>query len=175
VTDYEEHFDRLAEGKDVEGIYYQGITGMKEDMSGARLGPAIMQQRPLVEEANLHQSAATQEPAHHHVQGSVSRQGAIQQSPDQRDTQAQQHADSDSDASSVDESDGTDSAPSDTGSAADGLFKPKQDQEASLTKEQIKEQRKEHKRMVKEANKERRKHKLPKHVKKAKVNKGKHK
>eukprot|EP00891_Asterochloris_glomerata_P001973 jgi/Astpho2/1973/Aster-00482 len=42
VTDYEEHHDRLqAGGGDSEGIYYQGITGMKADMSGARLYPAI--------------------------------------------------------------------------------------------------------------------------------------
>ena len=41
VDDHEQDFDRLAEGTNTEGIYYQTITGMKHDMSGAREGPAF--------------------------------------------------------------------------------------------------------------------------------------
>ena len=41
VDDHEQDYDRLAEGKDVEGIYYQTITGMRQDMTGARVGPAF--------------------------------------------------------------------------------------------------------------------------------------
>lgn len=40
VVNHEEDYDRLASGRDTEGIYYQTITGMKQDMSGAREGPA---------------------------------------------------------------------------------------------------------------------------------------
>ncbi len=38
---YIELLSAAAGGGDTEGIYYQGITGMKADMSGARLYPAI--------------------------------------------------------------------------------------------------------------------------------------
>ena len=38
---YIELLSAAAGGGDSEGIYYQGITGMKADMSGARLYPAI--------------------------------------------------------------------------------------------------------------------------------------
>ena len=41
VDNHEEDYDRLAEGKDVEGIYYQTITGMRQNMTGARSGPAF--------------------------------------------------------------------------------------------------------------------------------------
>lgn len=44
VEDHEKDFDRLAEGNNIEGIYYQTITGMRHDMSGAREGPAHAQQ-----------------------------------------------------------------------------------------------------------------------------------
>jgi len=43
VEDHEKDYDRLAGGAAVEGIYYQTITGMRQDMSGAREGPASAQ------------------------------------------------------------------------------------------------------------------------------------
>lgn len=48
VVDHEGHFDRLAEGKDTEGIYYQTITGMRADMTGAREGPAFAEKQMQV-------------------------------------------------------------------------------------------------------------------------------
>lgn len=36
VLHYERDHERLQNGNDIEGIYYQAIAGMKEDMSGAR-------------------------------------------------------------------------------------------------------------------------------------------
>lgn len=37
VEDYERDQERIKSGKDTEGIYYQTITGLKEDLSGVRL------------------------------------------------------------------------------------------------------------------------------------------
>lgn len=48
VEDHEQDYERLAEGIDVEGIYYQTITGMRQDMSGAREGPAYAETRSQV-------------------------------------------------------------------------------------------------------------------------------
>ncbi len=47
VVDHEKDFLRLAEGHEVEGIYYQGITGMRADMSGARLVPTLVERAQL--------------------------------------------------------------------------------------------------------------------------------
>ena len=48
VEDHERDFARLeaAQGAGCDGIYYQVITGMKADMSGARLHPSICEQVP---------------------------------------------------------------------------------------------------------------------------------
>ncbi|KAL4432421.1 hypothetical protein ABPG77_001720 [Micractinium sp. CCAP 211/92] len=40
VINYERDHARLKEGNDTEGIYYQALAGMKDDMSGARTGPS---------------------------------------------------------------------------------------------------------------------------------------
>lgn len=37
VEDYERDQERMKTGKDTEGIYYQTITGLREDLSGVRL------------------------------------------------------------------------------------------------------------------------------------------
>jgi hypothetical protein len=47
VVDHEKDFKLLAEGGEVEGIYYQGITGMRADMKGARLVPALVERAQL--------------------------------------------------------------------------------------------------------------------------------
>ena len=44
VTHYERDRDRLAAGGSSEGIYYQAITGMKEDLSGPRQQPLVVEQ-----------------------------------------------------------------------------------------------------------------------------------
>ena len=44
VAHYERDHARLQQGgEDTEGIYYQAIAGMKADMSGARLVPAVLE------------------------------------------------------------------------------------------------------------------------------------
>ena len=53
VDDHEQDFDRLAEGSNTEGIYYQTITGMKLDMSGAREGPAFTEGQIQVRRGGL--------------------------------------------------------------------------------------------------------------------------
>lgn len=47
VADHEGDFQRLAEGRGAEGIYYQAITGMRADMTGARLVPALVERAQL--------------------------------------------------------------------------------------------------------------------------------
>ena len=42
VKDYEHDMQRIASGKDTEGIYYQTIIGLKNDLSGVRLVPSIL-------------------------------------------------------------------------------------------------------------------------------------
>ncbi|KAH9329491.1 hypothetical protein KI387_001599 [Taxus chinensis] len=43
VKDFEKDIDQITSGKNTEGIYYQTITGMKEDLSGVRVVPAILE------------------------------------------------------------------------------------------------------------------------------------
>ena len=49
-----------AAGRDTEGIYYQGITGMKADMSGARLYPAIAETNQVQQPANQQHAAESE-------------------------------------------------------------------------------------------------------------------
>lgn len=44
VVEYERDHERIKEGRDTEFIYYQTITGMKEDLSGARLQPTVLEE-----------------------------------------------------------------------------------------------------------------------------------
>ncbi|KAI5074690.1 hypothetical protein GOP47_0010651 [Adiantum capillus-veneris] len=46
VKDYERDMQRISSGKDTEGIYYQTIIGLKEDLSGVRLVPSILEEAP---------------------------------------------------------------------------------------------------------------------------------
>jgi len=41
VVNFERDHERLQSGTNTEGIYYQAIAGMKEDMSGAKVGNAV--------------------------------------------------------------------------------------------------------------------------------------
>ena len=155
-------FNTFTGGQEQEGIYYQGITGMKADMSGARTIPKLLE---LQEECLARDGRAG---------GSSSEDS----SDDESDTAAipglacleapaipaalRQHnlantlqlgTESQDDDESVQSSDnGSSQSGSDTQSAAD-----------------TKLDRKAHKKAVKEANRERRKHKMPKHVKKKKM------
>ncbi|GLJ45365.1 hypothetical protein SUGI_0954920 [Cryptomeria japonica] len=43
VKDFEKDIDQITSGKNTEGIYYQTITGLKEDLSGVRVVPAILE------------------------------------------------------------------------------------------------------------------------------------
>eukprot|EP00245_Coleochaete_scutata_P005255 TRINITY_DN1867_c0_g1_i1.p1 TRINITY_DN1867_c0_g1~~TRINITY_DN1867_c0_g1_i1.p1 ORF type:complete len:721 (-),score=201.39 TRINITY_DN1867_c0_g1_i1:39-2201(-) len=43
VEDYEKDASRIAKGENTEGIYYQTITGLKDDLSGVRELPALLE------------------------------------------------------------------------------------------------------------------------------------
>ncbi|XP_024530272.1 serine/threonine-protein kinase RIO1 [Selaginella moellendorffii] len=58
VQDYERDIQRIATGKDTEGIYYQTITGLKEDLSGVRQVPSLLEKQekqPATAEAETDQ------------------------------------------------------------------------------------------------------------------------
>jgi len=42
VTHFERDAARIAAGGDTEGIYYQTVTGLAEDLSGVRLVPTLL-------------------------------------------------------------------------------------------------------------------------------------
>eukprot|EP00850_Spirogloea_muscicola_P023327 SM000347S13001 [mRNA] locus=s347:84839:88882:- [translate_table: standard] len=42
VPNYERDHDRIASGQSTEGIYYQTLVGLKQDLSGIRSSPAIL-------------------------------------------------------------------------------------------------------------------------------------
>ncbi|GBG66423.1 hypothetical protein CBR_g61467 [Chara braunii] len=43
VVNHERDAERIASGKDLEGIYYQTLVGLKDDLSGVRQKPALLE------------------------------------------------------------------------------------------------------------------------------------
>ena len=183
--------DVLSGGHDQEGIYYQGITGMKADMSGARVTPKLLelQQECLARDSSDDDSTSDESsddevdldliPDFAHLQ--VPAVPAALREPDTKDlrdpgavdmkepdtvgmsqeSHAQQAAVADQ--AGQEGSDSEDSNDSSSTSHSD----------SDVIELDAKAERKAHKKAVKEANRERRKHKMPKHVKKKKMAKSK--
>lgn len=63
VEDYERDQQRLACGKDTEGIYYQTITGLKADLSGVRQGPSLLE-NPTSAQPSVQNSADLRSASH---------------------------------------------------------------------------------------------------------------
>ena len=154
-------------GQEQEGIYYQGITGMKADMSGARTTPKLLelQEECLARDIGdsssdessddefdpeaLAKLACLEAPA---IPAALQSDSNAEGMPSHKDDRgAQLGANAESEASSSDE---------DSDQSGEDVVHSDLDHKAD---------RKAHKKAVKEANRERRKYKMPKHVKKKKM------
>ncbi|BBN12165.1 RIO kinase 1 [Marchantia polymorpha subsp. ruderalis] len=140
VQNYERDYERLASGQNTEGIYYQAITGLKEDMSGVNKTPAL-----LSEPRQKGQTESSVKLAH----------GADDGKPN---VVVETESGLEDDVSSEDGSDVDDE--DDSGSEIEGS--------TVSTKEELKKARKEHKKSVKLEKREARKTKIPKALKKRK-------
>ena len=161
-------------GEEQEGIYYQGITGMKADMSGARTTPKLLelQEECLARDFSAGSISSSDGSSDDEVDADVLAKLACLEAPGiparlsqgsslhhgeaAADLQHPGVAQLDSDAESEPSSDEENSSQS----GSDVLQADIGDSKAD---------RKAHKKAVKEANRERRKHKMPKHVKKKKM------
>eukprot|EP01018_Ginkgo_biloba_P016949 Gb_16907 [translate_table: standard] len=147
VKDFEKDIIQITSGNSTEGIYYQTITGLKDDLSGVRLVPAILevndQPRGHIEECHVDSFCADERSKEASVRGSEN--VAIDESgTDERTSSC------DSDVEEASETDDKDSLSCD---------KKEVDKRTA---------RKEHKKVVKAERREARKTKIPKAVKKRK-------
>lgn len=158
-------------GQEQEGIYYQGITGMKADMSGARTTPKLLelQEECLARDLSAGAVSSSDDSSDDEVDPDLLAKLACLEAPGipaalQQDSASQpeshlQHfrsAERDSDAESEASRDDENSSQSGSDVLQGDIGDSKADRKA-------------HKKAVKEANRERRKHKMPKHVKKKKM------
>jgi len=151
VSNYERDQQRVlaAGGADVEGVYYQAITGMRTDLSGARTVPALLDG---VSKETEHSSAAQDVAAVTDAcLASAAGQWRASNSLNSASSSGSDDDDSDSEADS------------EIGS-----------EKGAVDKDAVKAARKANKKAVKEAAREKRKTKTPKHIKKSKT-KGKKK
>lgn len=173
VEDYERDQERIKSGKDTEGIYYQTITGLKEDLSGVRLSSDHAQDTATNgafsddddeedddddeddEEFARHvkaddaQDLATSRASQNGTEASKdTARPADDQTPNDENDEASENSDDEDESSDEDVADG---APRD----------PK--------KEAARIARKEHKKKVKAEKREARKTKIPKALKKKKI------
>ncbi|KAL2610114.1 hypothetical protein R1flu_028687 [Riccia fluitans] len=148
VKNYERDYERLATGKDTEGIYYQSITGLKDDMSGVKKTPAILTESVGREKSDTSNGPARDTDA---TDDTGSTADVIDTGKDLEDDEASSEGED-----SEDDEEGVNSgSDSEIGSTAS-------------TKEDIRKLRKEHKKAVKLEKREARKTKVPKAVKKRK-------
>ena len=157
--------DKSGAARKVDGIYYQTILGMKEDLSGPRTkwNPKAS---PDQEDSGggVTKASAKAEP----MVSVKGKGGGGERGPggvvgERAEIPEGSTGRSDSDGASADEG-GSDSGSSEW------------EERTKMTREEKKKLRKENKAKVKEENKEKRKHKIPKHIKKKKTkSKGKKK
>lgn len=141
VTHFERDAARIATGGNLEGIYYQTVTGLEADLSGVRTVPVVLQRMFASEPGG-----AVAEPA---VEASGSASGG-----DQAEGEAEGGGE-----------DGTDSE--DTGE--EGSSSDWEDRPSGPTRDEVRAARKANKEAVKLAKREQRKVKMPKHLKKKRV------
>lgn len=145
VKDFEKDIDRITSGNNTEGIYYQTIMGLKEDLSGVRLIPAIL------ENANDQPAGETEDPFPLSISADQKSRGGLDRDLENIITESEQ---SSSGASEDDE-----------------VASETEDNKSSLGENQQVDRRtarKEHKKVVKAEKREARKTKVPKAVKKRK-------
>lgn len=151
VKDYERDMQRISSGKDTEGIYYQTLVGLKEDLSGVRLVPSVLEEAP--------------KPSNNFL-SSQSLEGDVQ--GDERNGEGVLEFACE-ELSESDEDDGTESGSDSDSTTARAATA------GTVSKGNFKDVRKAHKKKVKEERREARKTKTPKAVKKRKKKIGKDK
>ena len=145
VKDYERDMQRIASGKDTEGIYYQTIIGLKNDLSGVRLVPSILDK----EEPKINDITKVSPSQSEGLRIDTNNEVSVGEDPNEPN---------DEESSVSDDSSDNDS---DT-DVQDHVNNPKCD------KVDPKDARKAHKKKVKEEKREARKNKTPKAMKKRK-------
>ncbi|KAG2497105.1 hypothetical protein HYH03_004696 [Edaphochlamys debaryana] len=179
VVNFERDAERLKKGgKETEGIYFATITGMKQDGTGARVEPAMLEgsaagpsARAAVEPSGRSPASAAAEAGA--AQATSSSSAAEEPGPSgQGSTGAAQAGASDRGPGRPDEGEGASGSGSEEGDSdedsSDGEGEEGEGGGAG-DKDAEKAARKAHKKAVKEANREKRKSKVPKHVKRAKT------
>ncbi|CAM6125327.1 unnamed protein product [Calypogeia fissa] len=152
VKDYERDYERIQSGGNSEGIYYQTITGLKEDLSGVNERPAILSTCSKENEVRDEVRDSSKEDV------GISNQGGQEAGPGDKGVDME-------DEGSVSESGSGDDLDDDSAAGGEGV---EVDGGKDLSKEEQRKARKEHKKQVKAEKKEARKTKIPKAVKKRK-------
>ncbi|PNW73992.1 hypothetical protein CHLRE_13g580900v5 [Chlamydomonas reinhardtii] len=182
VVNFERDHARLqAGGKETEGIYFQAITGMRYDGSGARAKPAAGGDDEDDEEEGEAKATAVPSKSKKAAKG---RAPALSESAAATATAAAVGAAGVAGAATetflIPTAGNADGAASDGGEGESGSEDEDDDEddsddegeEGGADKDALKAARKANKKAVKEANREKRKTKVPKHVKKAKTKGG---
>ena len=190
IIHYERDHERLQEGKDTEGIYYQTIAGMRPDMTGVAEKPAVVAAAEVALEKigkqepegassvppiicdTLRGGAAVRE----HVVSEAMGDAGIGHTEHLRASSIVQSSSSKAPPTGVQgswesETDGNESAASLASEGDEDVSSEEEEGEEWVerrkpSKEEIKNARKENKKMVKETKAEKRKTKVPKHIKK---------
>ena len=161
--------DKSGAARKVDGIYYQTILGMEEDLSGPRTkwNPKASPDQGD-SDGGVTKASAKAEP----MESVKGKGGGGERGPggaERAEIPEGSTGRSDSDGASADEGASDGEGGSDSGSS-------EWEERTKMTREEKKKLRKENKAKVKEENKEKRKHKIPKHIKKKKTkSKGKKK
>uniref|UniRef100_A0A061SK97 Serine/threonine-protein kinase RIO1 n=1 Tax=Tetraselmis sp. GSL018 TaxID=582737 RepID=A0A061SK97_9CHLO len=192
VVDYERDHDRAQAGEDLEdrGIFYQTIIGLRDDMSGPKLQPSILQENGTgggaAADMRGERTAKTEEedlfgikrlsgnelkPLHgaSTSEQDVNKNDATVDKNVLTKCAGEMLSDAEGESSDSDENDGDSLSPRDAFEETQEILTAEERRELERAA------RKEHKREVKEAAREKRKTKLPKHVKKRREKAGKKK
>lgn len=170
VANFERDADRITSGKNTEGIYYQNITGMKDDLSGVRETPTVLasKARATEETAAGRDGSGRQAEAAAAVESRNGTSERVENTVADKDEVGGEERHDDEGAESDSDTSGSSDSDSE-GEGSDELEKGGKDRDAERAA------RKEHKRKVKEDKREQRKVKVPKALKKKKMKKAKEK
>jgi RIO kinase 1 len=168
VTHFERDAARIATGGYTEGIYYQTVTGLEADLSGVRTVPSLLQpaDSAAAEEASAAASVPPDQPAP--LAESVAPAVAPKEAEDAEEEELDEDEEDEDEDEESSEEGGAAGSGEECGAPSTWAHRP-----GPPTREELRAQRRDNKNAVKEAQRERRKTKLPKHMKKKRVNAGK--
>lgn len=149
VTHFERDAARIATGGNTEGIYYQTVTGLAEDLSGVRLVPSLLSATDGSADAN------GEEAPHDDAVLPAAEPAAAPAASASESSSSETDSDEDAEAGSA--------------SGEEGVPRTWSHRPDAPTREEVRDQRRQNKDAVKEAKRERRKTKIPKGKKKRMV------